>query len=460
MQPEDLVGHELRQAAEDGRDPGRVARIAARWHAAGGHDAPPRAGASPRPVAPELRALAGELLDELAAVPSPLPEPSGLEEIRASAPGGFDADPADPHAGHHGLDDRMLGAWLGRAAGCVLGKPVEKIPREGIREIAEATGNWPIRGWFTAVGLPPEVAARWPWNRRSAANSLAENIAGVPEDDDLNFPLIALSVLERFGRGFTTADVATTWLDELPAGRVFTAERVAYRNLLAGIEPPGTATWRNPFREWIGALIRADVYGWANPGDPWTAAAHAWRDARLSHTANGLYGAMMVAAMCARSLAVPAGDPARAVRDVVDAGLSVVPTGSRLARAVREAVADAEAESDFERVVDRLYARHGGLHWVHTVNNAALVAAALVHGRGDFGASVAGAVAAGWDTDSAGATVGSIAGGLLGAARLPDQWIAGDRLSTTLRGFDGVGFDELARRTLAAGPGPKGTTRV
>ncbi|MEU8271543.1 ADP-ribosylglycohydrolase family protein [Sphaerisporangium sp. NPDC049002] len=441
VQPEDLVGHELRQAVEDGRS-GKVVPIAARWHAAGGHDAPPRAGASPEPPTPELRALALELLDELAAIPSPLPEPSGLPAIRASAPGG---DRGSPGTGVRGDEprERLLGAWLGRAAGCVLGKPVEKIPREGIRRIAEATGNWPIRGWFTAAGLPDDVAARWPWNRRSAVNSLAENIDGVPEDDDLNFPLLALSLLERFGRDFTTADVATMWLDELPAGRVFTAERVAYRNLLDGVEPPGTATWRNPFREWIGALIRADVYGWVNPGDPGTAAEFAWRDARLSHTANGVYGAMMVAAMCARSLV------ASSIEEVVAAGLSVVPAGSRLARAVREAVADAESEPDFERVVDRLYERHGGLHWVHTINNAALVAAALTHGRGDFTASIAGAVAGGWDTDSAGATVGSIAGGLLGASKIPAEWTLGNRLASSMRGFDGIGFDELTRRTLA-----------
>ncbi|WP_214416563.1 ADP-ribosylglycohydrolase family protein [Sphaerisporangium fuscum] len=437
VQPEDLVGHELRQAAEDGRA-SDVGEIAARWHAAGGHHAPPRAGASPEPASPELRRLAERLLDELAAIPSPLPEPSDLAGIRASAPGG-----AATPAGRDALRGRLLGAWLGRAAGCVLGKPVEKIPREGIREIAQATGNWPIRGWFTAAGLPAEVAVRWPWNRRSAVNSLAENIDGVPEDDDLNFPLLALALLERFGRDFTTADVATMWLDELPAGRVFTAERVAYRNLLDGVEPPGTATRRNPFREWIGALIRADVYGWVNPGDPRTAAEFAWRDARLSHTANGLYGAMMVAAMCASSLV------ASSVEEVVEAGLSVVPTGSRLALAVRDAVADARTEPDFERVVDRLYERHGRLHWVHTINNAALVAAALTHGRGDFTASIAGAVAAGWDTDSAGATVGSIVGGLLGASGVPRQWTMANRLASSLRGFDGVGFDTLTDRTLA-----------
>ncbi|TYB63812.1 ADP-ribosylglycohydrolase family protein [Nonomuraea sp. PA05] len=430
VQPEDLVGHELRQAAEDGRD---VRKIAARWHAAGGHDAPPRAGAS-EPGAARLRGLAEELLDELAAIPSPLPEPSDLPGIIAACPGW----PA-PQANVQVDPARVLGAWLGRAAGCVLGKPVEKIPRQGIRQIAEATGNWPIRGWFTAEGLPDDVARRWPWNRRSAVNSLAENIDGIPEDDDLNYPLLALSLLERHGRGFTTEDVARLWLDELPAGRTFTAERIAYRNLLDGVEPPATATYRNPFREWIGALIRADVYGWVSPGDPAAAAELAWRDARLTHTANGIYGAMFAAAMCAASLV------ADSAQEVVRAGLSVVPEGSRLHEAVRLAVADAGAEDDFERVADRLHERHGALHWVHTINNAALVAATLIHGRGDFTATIAGAVAGGWDTDSAGATAGAVAGALNGG--VPERWRMRDSLASSLTGFDGVGLAELATRT-------------
>ena len=62
------------------------------------------------------------------------------------------------------------------------------------------------------------------------------------------------------------------WLVDLPAGRTFTAERVAYRNLLDGISPPLTARIRNPFREWIGAQIRTDLYGWVNAGSPRRAA--------------------------------------------------------------------------------------------------------------------------------------------------------------------------------------------
>lgn len=437
IQPEDLVGHAFAQADEDDVD---VADLRARWTAAGGDDAPVRSGASDVAAPPELRALAAELLDELDARPSPFDaaEPTDLASIAA----GWTRSPSAPAE-----PDRVHGAWLGRAAGCLLGKPVEKVSRAGIREILEATGRWPLDDWFTAVGLPADVAARHPWNRRSATTSLAENIDGMPEDDDLNFPMLNLALLESRGAEFSTADVAERWLAELPAGRVFTAERVAYRNLLLGHLPPATATVRNPFRDWIGAQIRGDVFGWARPGDPAGAAELAWRDAVLSHTRNGVYGELFVAAACAAALV------AKTVDDVLDAGLSVVPASSRYAEAVRFARSAAAAEPDWEAVVDAVEARYGHLHWVHVLTNAALVVAALVHGAGDYERSITAVVSGGWDTDSNGATVGSIAGALTGAAALPQRWTAPlrNRVSTTLAGFDGIGFDALAARTVAAG---------
>ncbi|MEV7672348.1 ADP-ribosylglycohydrolase family protein [Streptomyces sp. NPDC088752] len=532
VQPEDLVGHELRQAAEDGRD---ARAPAARWAAAGGPPAPDAAGASATPR-PDLRPLAEELLDALAALPSPLAEhePTALPDILAltaapsgpphgdagtedggrprtplpgspygggaaptpphpmpdasprpheapgttPGPGGLPGSgrfpehgdaPASPHAGNRsgGLpgpgdaptspgpgdrpaDDpallpRLYAAWLGRAVGCLLGKPVEKLPLPAIRALARATGNWPLTTWFTARGVPPELLAAHPWNRRSAPTSLAENIDGMPEDDDLNYPLLNLLLLQRYGRGFTTADVARLWLDELPAGRTFTAERVAYRNLLDGIEPPLTAVRRNPFREWIGAQIRADVHGWTHPGDPVAAAAQAHRDAVLTHTANGVYGAMFVAA----TVAAAASGTADVHRSLA-AGLAVVPPRSRLARAVRRGIAHARAHTDFDAVVDRLHAELGGYHWVHAVPNAALLAAALTHADGDFSRSVCAAVSGGWDTDSNGATAGSVAGLLAGRPeRLPERWTSPlkNRLATSVPSFDGIGFDTLAALT-------------
>ncbi|WP_030292006.1 ADP-ribosylglycohydrolase family protein [Streptomyces katrae] len=490
VQPEDLVGHELRQAAEDGRDAEPLLRA---WLAAGGHPAPGRAGASPTPAPPELRALASRLLTELAALPSPSArdEPTPWPAITATwagapagrAPGnpsptaplpGTGGTPLDPRPagpalaarraegsppasgtdgparkpGHRvdpRLRERLERAWTGRAVGCVLGKPVEKLPLEGIRALARAAGNWPLDDWFTERGVPAQLLAAHPWNRRSAATSLAENIDGAPEDDDLNYPLLNLILLRRYGRGFTTADVARLWLDELPAGRTFTAERLAYRNLLLGLEPPATATHHNPFREWIGALIRADVHGWTNPGDPAAAAAQAYRDAVLTHTGNGVYAALFTAA----AIAEAAGGRAD-IHTALRAGLAVVPPRSRLAEAVRHAVdtATRHADADFDRVVDRLHSRYGHYHWVHAVPNTALIAAALTHADGDFTRSVCRAVSGGWDTDSNGATAGSLAA-LVDPDGVPHRWSAPlkNRLATTVPGFDGIGFDTLAQLT-------------
>ncbi|MEV1021525.1 ADP-ribosylglycohydrolase family protein [Streptomyces sp. NPDC050264] len=441
VQPEDLLGHELRQAAQDGRDASGVER---RWVSAGGHLAPERAGASPSPGDPALRDLAAHLLDELAAMPSPrgADEPTDLTAIKASRPhAGTTAHPAASY-------DALHAAWLGRAAGCLLGKPVEKLPLTGIRAVAKSTGNWPLHTWFTEIGLDPEIAAAYPWNRRSAPTSLAENIDGMPEDDDLNYPLLQLLLLQRHGTGFTTEDVARLWLDELPAGRTFTAERIAYRNLLDGIEPPATASHRNPFREWIGAQIRADVFGWTNPGDPARAAELAHRDAVLTHTANGVYGEMFTAAVIA------AASGAQDIHEALRTGLTVVPPGSRYAQAVRLGMELARTHADFDTVVDELHSTYATHHWVHVLPNAALLAAALTHADGDFAGSICRAVSGGWDTDSNGATAGSIAGLLAGHPEaLGAKWTAPlkNRLATTVAGFDGIGFDELARLTLEAG---------
>ncbi|KAB8161312.1 ADP-ribosylglycohydrolase family protein [Streptomyces sp. 3MP-14] len=451
VQPEDLVGHELAQAALDGRDAAAVER---RWLAAGGHRAPERAGASPEPATPALRRLAEELLDELAALPAPLAErePTSLAAIRAACPDW----PAPPARSEPPDVRRLEAAWLGRAAGCVLGKPVEKLPLAAIRALARAAGNWPLNDWFTARGVPAELLAAHPWNRRSAPASLAENIAGAPEDDDLNYPLLNLLLLRRHGTDFTTADVAALWLDELPAGRTFTAERVAYRNLLAGFEPPATATHRNPFREWIGAQIRADVFGWTHPGDPGRAAELAHREAVLTHTGNGVYGAMFVAAAVATAMT-----GRQDVHGCLAAGLTVVPARSRYAAAVRLGVETARAHRDFDAAVDALHARFADHHWVHALPNAALLAAALTHADGDFTGSICRAVAAGLDTDSNGATAGSVAGALAGDPdALPRRWTAPlrNQLASSVGDFDGVGFDELADLTRRAAPPPRDAT--
>jgi ADP-ribosylglycohydrolase len=438
VQPEDLVAHELAQAQAEGVD---VADVAAAWTAAGGSTVPSTTGASDDPA---LRDVARGLLDRL----DDRSATHRRDHPSADEPDAWDDIVAQwrriPTLRRAARPDRLHGAWLGRAVGCLLGKPVEKIPREGVEAIARATGNWPITGYFTELGLPADIAEQWPWNRRSRPTSLAENIDGMPEDDDLNFAMLALSLVEQYGTELTTEDVAQAWLANLPAARVFTAERAAYRNLLDAVAVGRAAERHNPFREWIGALIRTDAYGWTHPGDPARAARLAYTDAWLSHRRNGIYGAMFVAAMSAA--AVVADD----LETVLECGLAVVPPRSRLADAVQLGVD--LAELPLERALDELHETYRDLHWVHVLNNTALIAYALVSSGGDLSRAIAAAVAGGWDTDSAGATAGAVCGALSGASALPAHWTKPlhNRIGSSLPGFDGIGFDELARRTTEA----------
>ncbi|GAA3557142.1 hypothetical protein GCM10022197_10410 [Microlunatus spumicola] len=443
-QPEDLLLHELVQARAEGVGVDALADVERRWQQTGGGPLePPVSGAAPVPAGAELRHLAGRLLDELDDLPRP-DDPDHPTTLAAVEQGwAVGADAPGVRAPGDDLPDRVAGAWLGRSAGCVLGKPVEKIPRAGIRAIAEETGNWPVRGYFTAVGLSPATAAAWPWNRRSAPTSLAENIDGTPEDDDLNYPLLNLGLLERRGTP-TTEDVALAWLADLPAGRVFTAERAAYRNLLLALPLADVATRRNPFREWIGALIRGDVFGWARPGDPYAAARLAWPDAVLSHTRNGVYGELWAAALASASLV------ADDVDEVLERAAAVVPPRSALAEAVAFGADLGRRPLSRDERLDALHARYGHLHWVHVLNNAATVACALTASGGDFTKGIAFAVMTGWDTDSTGATVGSVLGGLLGASDLPAAWTAplDGRIATSLPGGE-QRISTLVNRTLA-----------
>ena len=117
-------------------------------------------------------------------------------------------------------------------------------------------------------------------------------------DDDIDYTILGLHVLETTGSEYTSADVAQAWLERLPFLQVYTAERAAYRNLVHGVAAAGHARVRNPYREWIGAQIRADISGYVCPGDPPGAAARLRRRVAVA-LANGIYGEKWAAALIA-----------------------------------------------------------------------------------------------------------------------------------------------------------------
>ena len=195
----------------------------------------------------------------------------------------------------------------------------------------------------------------------------------------------------------------------------------------------------NEYNYWIGAQIRADLYGWVCPGRPALATELARRDASLSHRGEGIYGAAYVAALGA---AIPSSDSLDAA---IDLALEQIPGDSKAAAAVRlgrELAGRADA-------VERLHKHYEDLPPVHTVNNLAVVVWALCSADGDFGAAIGNAVMAGWDTDCNGATVGGLFG-LTGVAVPPawtDPWAG--RIGVSLAGYAELQLDDVVARTVA-----------
>jgi ADP-ribosylglycohydrolase len=366
-------------------------------------------------------------------------EPSALDEIRAARPEGVRR--MELTRSGEQLHDRILGAWLGRCAGCMLGKPVEGQSKENIEALLKHAGEYPLGDYFPIIDNVPE-GLRY---RDPGDPCLGPNINHGVRDDDTDYTILGLHALQTYGADITSRQVAEVWLSRLPYHQVYTAERVAYRNLVNEIWPPESGRVDNPYREWIGAQIRCDGWAYCAPGRPEKAAEFAHRDAVVSHVKNGIYGEMYFAAVIAAALT---GDD---LIGCLAIGLTEIPKQSRLAEAVSDTMAWCAEDDDWLTTWDRIMAKYGHYHPVHTINNAALVIMGLLHARGDFGRCISIAVMGGLDTDCNGATAGSVMGALLGAQALPASWVdpLNDRLRSIIVGFADNRISELAQGTLA-----------
>ena len=360
------------------------------------------------------------------------------------------------------LFDKFYGAWLGRCIGCALGKPLETSWAFGgkkepgyqlVYEWFNMAGQYPIND-YAPKNSPAEekygISTVW-------ENSTRDKISYMETDDDIRYTVLGLVMTERKGKDFDSYDVGKLWHDLLPYKRVCTAETQSYLNFAEKTahnmgKPQDISeiieysrTHLNPYREWIGAQIRVDAYAYAAAGNPALAAELAYKDAAFSHVKNGIYGAMFLSAMI--SAAFYEKDPEK----LIEIGLAEIPENCMLAVEVKKAVQMAkQAESELklcEMLWDEYRSRFDA---VHTINNAALIAAALIYGKGDFTKTVTLAVLGGWDTDCNGASVGSIMGAIYGANAIPEHWKnpLSDTLYSAIPDFHPIKISECAERSM------------
>lgn len=320
------------------------------------------------------------------------------------------------------LLDRIEGAWLARCSGCLLGKPIEGWRRERIHGLLKDTDNFPVKKYISSV-IDPSIREKYQVHdgpRHGApCNSWINNVTCMPEDDDTNYTVLSLNLLEKYGLDFSPEDVAERWLSCLPYLHLCTAERVAYKNLASYMMPPASAKYCNPYREFLGPQIRCDAYGYVCPGNPVKAAELAYKDACISGVKNGVYGAMFFAAVLAA--AAVEDDPDK----LIQTGLCCIPQTSRLHEAVVQLMHFSRSAPDKDAVLQWITSRYDEAnfyHWCHAIPNTLIICTALLYSR-DLDSLLSTCVEPGFDTDCNAATAGSIWGMRKGKKALPAHWL-------------------------------------
>jgi ADP-ribosylglycohydrolase len=389
-----------------------------------------------------------EFAKKLAEVPLrqdwPYVEPNDLEAIWAEC----DPDrPLGPIAPVDLADSarRVEAAFLGRVAGCILGKPLEMGPSlDDIQAALEGIGDWPLNDYVSErVGpaLPRPLNPSW-------TETVRERIRYVAADDDLNYTVLGMLLLEQHGLDFTRQQIRDLWLHHLPVWMTFGPERTMLLRAGINTQPGGDldaldewVTVLNHGDEQCGALIRADAFGYACPGNPALASELAWRDASWTHRRTGIYGEMFVSAAIAAALVM---DDRLGIFELA---LKFVPQRSRFYEVVSDSLAEVGQATDWLDGYRRIHAKYRVYDHCLIYQETGTLINTLRFAK-DVGHGICLQVSQGNDTDSFGATAGSLLGALMGAGHLEDRWLEPfkDVIHLGLARFHEQSLSRLAQR--------------
>ncbi|MDR0505924.1 MAG: ADP-ribosylglycohydrolase family protein [Dysgonamonadaceae bacterium] len=355
-------------------------------------------------------------------------EPFDLKAIQAACP-----KDNVPVLGRYQSDveikDRIYGGIFGQLIGLTLGQPFEMSwDLVKIKTYLEGVDAWPLNDFVPSYSpTQPDLL------RRDCIESMKGFVHLAKEDDDLNYLVANTKILEEYGFGFKTEDVARFWYSNLVPGWTWGPENSRFM-LLTGIffgnnlnnypsahEQEKFVNFLNDGQEYIGAMIRGEVFGFVCPGNTRLAAELAWRDGCLTHAKTGLYAEMWLAATI--SAAFMTNDPVACIK----AGLAQIPENSRYAECIREALKISLEEKEWLEAYKRINERWGHLGHAGTLNETAAIINGLVHstdkyGNVDYTKAVTITIMHGWDADCSGAMAGAIAGVLTGYNNIPERW--------------------------------------
>jgi len=278
---------------------------------------------------------------------------------------------------------RVRGCWIGKAMGGGIGAPYEGDP------------------------LPHRLTP-------------ADLHIDQGPNDDLELQLLWLALAEQHGLGLRAEHFAPVWLNQTGYG--CDEYGIVVYNLRRGLKPPATGYLDNWFVHGMGAAIRAEIWACLFPGEPRLAAFFAEQDATLDHWGEGVWAEIFFAATASEAF------HCHSTAEALRRGLSHLPPGTEVARAVRFVTALTVETTDPEIVRRRIMDEFGSHNFTDCLMNLSFTVAALLLGSKDFIQVVLTAVNFGMDTDCTAATAGALFGIVYGpdafGLALPNEKIA------------------------------------
>lgn len=304
---------------------------------------------------------------------------------------------------------RAKGALFGLAIGDALGSPTEGKTRRDI-----------IRRWGRVNDF------------------LSDEQTGT---DDTEYALLSARILLQCGFQFTAEDVVRTYRNDVLhesnkyKGAGF-SEIFFLQNLRIGLSAPLTGKHIHSWSD--GLAMRTTPHGIVAAGNPELAGTLARREGEVTHSGEGVYCGMAVAAGISEAVYGSGLDK------IQNAALNAVPGNSWTYRSIKSGIEIGNASDDVWQALDKLEASliRSFFHWPDIAPEPVGIAFGIVSAsRGSFSEAVLGGVNIGRDADTIAAIAGAITGAMTGYEKLPEEWkkrisIAKGNCIKTVAGMD------------------------
>lgn len=267
-------------------------------------------------------------------------------------------------------------------------------------------------GWF-GKSLGGMIGAPWKGETGHVEFDESQLIpAKIPPNDDLDFPVMWLSVLEQKGPWLRSTDLADAWMEY--CWYPWAAYGMFRKNYRLGLQPPFTGQVDNEaWGSGIAAVTRSEIWGYVAPGNPMLAADYAMKDGTLDHADQSAGAEQMFAAMAADAFSE------KHVRNIVEKHLHFLPKDSAIRLTTEAAIRAFDKNLTLEEARQRVLLLGGTPEATDAIVNVPFTVLGLLYGKGDLWQTLLACLKLGYDTDSTCATAGALVGQVLGYKAIP-----------------------------------------